>query len=90
MPVTQRKRSFQLFRKLKFASTTSNGEEGQLEIDKMILHVLDCLGALQCVMGQYDSSRARIFWGAVSTIAEIGIDQATGHVDKRHPGKNSD
>eukprot|EP00599_Poterioochromonas_sp_BG-1_P005042 CAMPEP_0173148664 /NCGR_PEP_ID=MMETSP1105-20130129/9857_1 /TAXON_ID=2985 /ORGANISM="Ochromonas sp., Strain BG-1" /LENGTH=469 /DNA_ID=CAMNT_0014063367 /DNA_START=108 /DNA_END=1518 /DNA_ORIENTATION=- len=52
----------------------------------MILHVLDCLGALQCVMGQYDSSRARIFWGAVSTIAEIGIDQATGHVDKRHPG----
>jgi ankyrin repeat protein len=85
MPVTQRKRSYQLFRKLKFSSSTT-GDEGQLEIDKMILHVLDCLGALQCVMGQYDASRARIFWGAVSTIAEIGIDQAIGHVDKRHPG----
>lgn len=86
MPVTQRKRSYQLFRKLKFSSSSGGADEGQLEIDKMILHVLDCLGALQCVMGQYDPSRARIFWGAVSTIAEIGIDQATGHVDKRHPG----
>lgn len=57
-----------------------------LEIDKMILHVLDCLGALQCVMGQYDASRAKVFWGAVATIAEIGVDQAIGHVDKRHPG----
>ena len=52
----------------------------------MIVHVLVCLGALQCVMGQYDASRAKVFWGAVATIAEIGIDQATGHVDKRHPG----
>lgn len=88
MPVTQRKRAFQLFRKLKFSScsSTTAGEEGNLDIDKMILHVLDCLGALQCVMGQYDSSRAKVFWGAVSTIADIGIDQATGHVDRRHPG----
>jgi ankyrin repeat protein len=88
MPVTQRKRSFQLFRKLKFSScgSSSSGDEGQLDIDKMVLHVLDCLGALQCVMGQYDPSRARIFWGAVATIAEIGIDSTTGHVDKRHPG----
>lgn len=88
MPVTQRKRSFQLFRKLKFSScaSTAAGDEANLEIDKMILHVLDCLGALQCVMGQYDSSRAKVFWGAVATIAEIGIDQATGHVDRRHPG----
>lgn len=88
MPVTQRKRSFQLFRKLKFSScaSTTAGDEGNLEIDKMILHVLDCLGALQCVMGQYDPSRAKVFWGAVATIAEIGIDQATGHVDRRHPG----
>lgn len=87
MPVTQRKRAFQLFRKLKFSNCASSttGDEGQLEIDKMILHVMDCLGALQCVMGQYDSSRAKIFWGAVTTIAEIGLDQATGHVDKRHP-----
>jgi len=85
MPVTQRRRSFQLFRKMKFSSSSS-GIEGQLEIDKMILHVLDCLGALQCVMGQYDSSRAKVFWGAVATIAEIGVDQAIGHVDKRHPG----
>eukprot|EP01031_Cornospumella_fuschlensis_P028697 gene28697-34645_t len=88
MPVTQRRRSFQLFKKLKFSqnNTSNAADEGQLEIDKMILHVLDCLGALQCVMGQYDPSRARVFWGAVSTIAEIGIDTTTGHVDKRHPG----
>jgi ankyrin repeat protein len=90
MPVTQRKRSFQLFRKLKFShsGSSSAGNEGgnQLDIDKMILHAMDCLGALQCVMGQYDSSRARVFWGAVSTIAEIGIDTTTGHVDRRHPG----
>eukprot|EP01031_Cornospumella_fuschlensis_P036254 gene36254-43980_t len=88
MPVTQRRRSFQLFKKLKFSqnNTSNAADEGQLEIDKMILHVLDCLGALQCVMGQYDPSRARVFWGAVSTIAEIGIDATTGHVDKRHPG----
>lgn len=88
MPVTQRKRSFQLFRKLKFShcASSASADEGQLDIDKMILHVLDCLGALQCVMGQYDASRARIFWGAVATIAEIGIDTTTGHCDKRHPG----
>lgn len=86
MPVTQRKRSFQLFRKMKFSNSTTSGDEGTLDIDKMILHALDCLGALQCVMGQYDASRAKVFWGAVATIAEIGIDQAIGHVDKRHPG----
>jgi ankyrin repeat protein len=88
MPVTQRRRSFQLFRKMKFSNcaSTTSGDEGQLEIDKMILHVLDCLGALQCVMGQYDASRAKVFWGAVATIAEIGVDQAIGHVDRRHPG----
>lgn len=75
----------QLFRKLKFTQCSSTGDE-KLDIDKMILHVLDCLGALQCVMGQYDPSRARIFWGAVTTIADIGIDTTTGHCDKRHPG----
>jgi ankyrin repeat protein len=91
MPVTQRKRSFQLFQKLKFNGSTNTTsptsvDECPLDIDKMILHVLDCLGSLQCVMGEYDPSRAKVFWGAVATIAEIGIDQATGHVDRRHPG----
>jgi ankyrin repeat protein len=61
-------------------------DECQLDIDKMILHVLDCLGALQCVIGEYDATRAKVFWGAVATIAEIGIDQTVGHVDRRHPG----
>lgn len=105
MPVSQRKRSFQLFRKMKFLSSATNSnsnnsntstnsnafgchndENTQVDIDKMILHVLDCLGALQCVLGQYDASKAKVFWGALATIADIGMEQAMGHVDRRHPG----
>lgn len=52
----------------------------------MMLHCLDCLGALQCVMGRYDTAKANVFWGAVQTIAEIGLDSGTGHMDMRHPG----
>jgi ankyrin repeat protein len=88
MPTTQRRRSFLLFRRLKFSTSSSatQADEAQLDIDKMMLHCLDCLGALQCVMGNYDSARANVFWGAVQTIAEIGLDTNTGHMDMRHPG----
>lgn len=85
MPVTQRKRSFQLFRRLKFCSSATD-DEVTLDIDKMMLHAMDCLGALQCVMGRYDTSKAKVFWKAIDTIAEIGMDSLTGHMDKRHPG----
>lgn len=37
-------------------------------------------------MGTYDKARANIFWGAVQTIAEIGLDTNTSHMDMRHPG----
>mmetsp|Transcript_15635 Transcript_15635/g.34552 ORF Transcript_15635/g.34552 Transcript_15635/m.34552 type:complete len:547 (-) Transcript_15635:159-1799(-) len=91
MPTTQRRRAALLFRKLKFcaSSSSSNVDENQLEVDKMMLHCLDCLGALQCIMGNYDTSRAKVFWGAVETIAEIGIDAAKGQTDRRHPGATS-
>jgi ankyrin repeat protein len=85
MPVTQRKRSFQLFRRLKFCSGATD-DENTLDIDKMILHTLDCLGALQCVMGRYDTAKAKVFWEAVTTISEIGMDSVTGQMDRRHPG----
>uniref|UniRef100_A0A7S3MB41 Uncharacterized protein n=1 Tax=Spumella elongata TaxID=89044 RepID=A0A7S3MB41_9STRA len=88
MPTTQRRRSFLLFRRMKFsaASSSTQADEEQLDIDKMMLHCLDCLGALQCVMGRYDTAKANVFWGAVQTIAEIGLDSGTGHMDMRHPG----
>ena len=88
MPTTQRRRSFMFFRRLKFStsSSTTHADESQIDIDKMMLHVLDCLGALQCVMGRYDTSRASAFWGAIQTIAEIGLDSGCGHMDMRHPG----
>lgn len=88
MPTTQRRRSFLLFRRMKFSASSSStqADEEQLDIDKMMLHCLDCLGALQCLMGRYDTSRGNVFWGAVQTIAEIGLDSGTGHMDMRHPG----
>lgn len=88
MPITQRMRSFQLFTKLGYSRNAApmSMDESQLEIDKMMIHCLDCLAALQCVMGQYDPARAEVFWGAVATIADIGVDAAEGHVDRRHPG----
>jgi ankyrin repeat protein len=91
MPTTQRRRAALLFRKLKFcaSSSSTNVDESHLEIDKMMLHSLDCLGALQCIMGNYDTARAKVFWGAVETIAEIGIDAARGQTDRRHPGATS-
>jgi ankyrin repeat protein len=67
-------------------SASGGGEDSQIDIDKMILHCLDCLGALQCVMGQHDPARTRVFWGAIATIADIGLDSITGHADARHPG----
>lgn len=85
MPVTQRKRSFQLFRKLQFCSGSADDEQ-TLDIDRIMLHILECLGGLQCVMGRYDTARANVFWNAVHTAAEIGLDSLSGHMDKRHPG----
>lgn len=67
-------------------SSNVNADESQLDIDKMMLHCLDCLGALQCVMGRYDTARANVFWGAIKTIAEIGLDAGEGHMDMTHPG----
>eukprot|EP01038_Epipyxis_sp_PR26KG_P013198 gene13198-17686_t len=90
MPVTQRKRSMLLFRKLKFIIANANAEsiddEALLDIEKMMLHCLDCLAAIQCVQGRYDPARAKVFWGAVETITEIGIDSTYGHMERRHPG----
>lgn len=86
MPSTQRKRSFQFFRKLHFCSSSISDDETLLEIDKMMLHILDSLSSLHCVMGKYDNAKARVFWNAVKTIAEIGMDSVDGHMDKRHPG----
>mmetsp|Transcript_29529 Transcript_29529/g.80780 ORF Transcript_29529/g.80780 Transcript_29529/m.80780 type:complete len:545 (+) Transcript_29529:94-1728(+) len=88
MPITQRMRSFQLFQKLGYSRTIGpmGMDESHLDIDKMMIHCLDCLAALQCVMGQYDPTRAEVYWGAIATIAEIGTDAALGHVDRRHPG----
>jgi hypothetical protein len=80
--MTQRKRSMLLFRKLKFTCGVSFDDETDLEIDKMMLHCLECLGALQCVLGgRYDIAKCKVFWGAVTTIAEIGIDSLFGHME---------
>lgn len=86
MPVTQRKRSFQLFRKLQFCTQGAVDDESSLDIDRMILHSLDCLGALSSVVGNVETAKLKVFWNAVRTISEIGLDSLTGHIDKRHPG----
>lgn len=97
MPATQRKRSLQLFRKMKFlkgavtpnasSNNSVTADESIIDIDKMMLHTLDCLGALQSVLGSYnDRAKSTVFWGAVTTIAEICMDLISGKMETRHPG----
>jgi ankyrin repeat protein len=74
---------------MKFISAVNpnNPEDVSMDIDKMMFHCLNVLGALQCIMGEYnDKARANVFWGAVQTISEIGLDTGSGQMDMRHPG----